>query len=92
MASLSSSLATKMVPKLVIFNFQGVSKKLCFQDDYLEIWDTELGHIDWNTFLVLCNKPTKRSPLIFTLIGSRLVNVASHSVSTKSLELIMKLA
>lgn len=92
MASSSSSLIEKMVPNPIVFKFQGVLTKSCFQDDYSKIWDTKLGHIDLGTFLALCNKPIERSSMISTLIHLGLVTIASHLVLVQSSELIMTLA
>ena len=93
MASSSSSLGEKMAPKLVIFKFQGVPPaKSMFHDDNSEIKDTELGHTYLGEFLKICNKPTKKFSMVFSLIHSGLVKVASHLVSVQSSELIMKLS
>ncbi len=92
MASSSSSLIERIAPKPIVFKFQGALKKSCFQDGHLEIKDTELGHIEWNTFLILYNKPKERSTMVSSLIQSGLVNVVSHPTSVQSLEIIMALA
>ena len=95
MVSSSSSLATKITPEPVVFKvfkFQGVPLKYFFQDVHSEIQDTKMGHIDWNAFLVLYNKPNERFPMVSTLNILRLVNVASHPISIQSSELIMVLA
>jgi hypothetical protein len=92
MASSSSSLATKMLLKLVVFKFQNVPAKSRFQDDYSEIQDTKIGHTDWNMFLVLCNKPIERSPMISSLLRLGLVYETSHPILVQSSELIMALA
>lgn len=67
--------------KPVMFKFQGVPSKSRFHDDYVEIRDTDLGHIDLGEFLKIYNKPTERSTLLSSLISSKLVNAASHPVS-----------
>lgn len=77
-----------MVPKPVVFKFQGIPSKLRFHDDHAEIRDTNLGHANLGEFLRLCNQPTERSDMVFTLIRS---DVASHLVSMQSMELIMTL-
>ena len=51
-----------------------------------------MEHTDLGEFLRICNKPTKRSTLVSSLIRSRLVNATSHLVSIKLKKLIMKLA
>ena len=93
MASSSTSMGDKMTPKLVVFKFQGIPPvKSRFNDDNSKIRDTKLGHIDLGEFLKICDKPTKRSAMVSTLIHLGLVNAASHPVSIQSSELIMKLA
>ena len=91
MASSSSSLVGKIVPKTMVFKFQGVQLKSHFQDALLEIWNTKLGHFDWNSFLVLHKNPNERSPMVSTLIIFGLVNAASHSTLVQSSELVMAL-
>ena len=56
MTSSSSSMIEKIAPKPIVFKYQGAP------DRYAEIKDTELGHIDWNAFLTICNKPNKGLP------------------------------
>ena len=48
---MASSSGEKMAPKPVMFKFQGIPSKLRFQDDYTEIKDKDLGHIDLGEFL-----------------------------------------
>ena len=83
---------SRVAPKHVVFKFQGVPSKLRFHDDYAEIRDPDLGHIDLGEFLRICNKPIERLALVSMLIRSGLVNVASHPVSVQSAELIMTLS
>ena len=78
---MASSFGEKMAPKLVVFKFQGVPSKSRFQDDYAKIKEIDLGHTNLGEFMRICNKPTKRSTLVFSLIRLGLVNVASHLVN-----------
>ena len=87
-----SSSRKKMAPKPFVFKFQGMPSKSRFQDDYFEIKDTNLGHTNLGEFLTICNKSTKRSAMVSTLIWSGLVNVASRPMLVQSLDLIMTLA
>ena len=48
MASSSSALAMQPVQH----KYQGKPKKLRFFDAYFEVRDIEMGHIDWNFFLL----------------------------------------
>ena len=89
---MASSSSEKMAPKSVMFKFQGVPSKSRFDDDYVEIKDIDVGHIDLGEFLRICNKPTERSAMIFALIRSRLVNIASYLMSMQSSKLVMTLA
>lgn len=91
MASSSSSLAKKMAPKTIVFKYQGTPKKSHFQDGNSKIRDYKLGHIDWNTFLTICNKPRERFTIVSTLIRSGFVNATSHPTFVQSSELIMAL-
>ena len=61
-------MADKMSPKPISFKYQGAPKKSIFQDEHVEILDIELGHIEWNEFLTICNKPKERLVTISTLI------------------------
>lgn len=81
-----------MAPKPGVFKFQGVPSKLRFHNDYPQIKDTNLGHNELGEFLRICNQPTKRSDMVFSLIQSGLVNAASHPTSVQSTQLIMTLA
>ena len=81
-----------VAPKPVMFKFQGIPSKSRFHDDYVEIKDTNLRHTNLREFLRICNKPTERSSMMFTLIHSRLVNIVSHLVSVQSTNLIMDLS
>ena len=92
MTSSSSFMAEKMTPKPVAFKYQGAPKKLWFQDEHTEIWDTKLGHIDYNTFLTIYKKLNARSTMTSTFIRSGLVNATSHPTSVQSSKLIMTLA
>jgi hypothetical protein len=85
-------MVAKITLEPVTFKFHGPPKKLIFSDNNSEAWDTKMGHIDWNTFLVLCNKLRERLEMISSLILSGLVNVTSHLVSVQSLKYIMALA
>ena len=83
---------SEVAPKSIVFKFQGVHSKSRFHDDYIEIRDTDLEHIDLGEFLRVYNRPTERSALMSTLIHSKLVNAASHPMSVQLAELIMTLS
>ena len=51
-----------------------------------------MGHTDLGEFLRICNKPTERLTMVFTLIRSGLVNAALHPTLVQSSKLIMTLA
>ena len=80
---------TSGAAKPVTYKFQCVTPKSRLQDEYAEIKDTDLGHIDLGEFLRVCNSLTKRSTLTSALIRSGLVNAASHPGTVQSTELIM---
>lgn len=88
MASSSSSMAEKISPKPIVFKYQGAPRKSYFQDVHVEIKDTELRHIDWNDFLIICSKPKERFAMVSSLMHSGLVNVVSHLVLVQSSEFI----
>lgn len=92
MASSSSSMETKIAPKLVTFKFQGAPRKSYFANKHSKIHDMELGHINWNEFLVLYEKTCERLKMISSLIWSGMLNTTSHAVVVHSSKLIMVLS
>ena len=68
MASSLVSSGDKMALKPIVFKFQGIPSKSRLKDDYLEIKDIDLGHTNLGDFLNICNKPTKKSTMVSTLI------------------------
>ena len=78
--------------KLVAFLFKGVLKKSCFIDNHSDICYTELGHIEWNVFLILCKIPHGRFEMVIVMIQNGLVNIALHPTLVQSSKSIMTLA
>ena len=88
MASSSTAPTVQLVP----YKFQGRPKRSRFFDAHFEIKDNELGHMDWNGFLKICNNPHNRPEFITKMIRCGLVNVAAHPISVQSSKLIMAIA
>ena len=85
MASSSTAPTTQLVP----YKFQGKPKKSQFFDAHAKIRNIKLGHIDWNSFVTICNNPHNWPDFITKMIVSGLVNVAAHPVLVQSSKLIM---
>ena len=69
---------SEVVVKPVVFKFQGVPPKSMLHDDYTQIKDTNLGHMNLGEFMRVCNNPIESSTMMSALICSRLVNATSH--------------
>ena len=78
--------------KPMVSKLQGVPPKSRLLDEYVEIKDIDLRHMDLSEFVRVCNNPIESSTIMFALIWSGLVNAASHLGTVQSAELIMTLS